>query len=307
MKCALCRSSTLEDLCNADSKSGEDLRVSMCQECGLIQQNPIPTVEELKEYYSHNYRIDYKDSYTPKNKHIYRAGKIALQRLEFMKKEGIQGGRLLDIGAGGGEFVYLSDKMGFCSQGIDPNIGYSEYAKSEYNCKLNTGELYSVQGKYEIVTLYHVLEHLPCPLFAFEKLYHLLSPQGTLAVEVPWIESNDASPNNIFFKAHIYYFGIDSLIACASKYFDVLKVDTKHNLSILFKAKENISETTYPGKESVSKLRNRLKSKGWIEYLTKGRGLQKPLKSLIRKFEESQVNNHQPKEILDGLLQNALQ
>ncbi len=305
MNCVLCGNNSFEELADTDAKTSERLRVSLCQKCGLIQQNPIPTAEELKEYYSHNYRVDYKNSYTPKPKHIYRAGKAALQRLEFLKEEGIYEGRLLDIGAGGGEFVYLSGVMGYRSQGVDPNIGYSEYAKNEYNCELTTGELDAIQGKYDIITLYHVLEHLPCPLHAFKKLYNLLNQGGTLSVEVPWIEANDASPHNIFFKAHIFYFSVDSLISCASKYFEVLKVDTNNNLSILFKAKQNISDIEYPSQQSVNKLKNRLKSKGWIEYLFKGKGIQKPLRNFIRGFEESKALNHQPKEILDNLLHKA--
>lgn len=305
MKCVLCGSDSFEDLSETDAKTSEKLRVSLCQKCGLIQQNPIPTIEKLKEYYSHNYRVDYKRSFTPKPKHIYRAGKAALQRLEILKEEGVYEGRLLDIGAGGGEFVYLSGLMGYDSQGIDPNIGYSEYAKSEYNCELTTGELGGVQGKYDIITLYHVLEHLPCPTDAFEKLYHLLNHKGTLAVEVPWIEASDASPHNIFFKAHIFYFSVDSLIACASKYFDVTKVDTNNNLSILFEAKESISNIKIPSQESVDKLRDRLKQKGWLEYLFKGKGIQKPLKNFIRGFEESKALNYRPKEILDNLLSKA--
>ncbi len=305
MKCALCQGDSFEDLSHVDAKTSQKLKVSLCINCGLIQQNPIPSDQELKEYYSLNYRVDYKNSYTPKPKHIYRAGKAALQRLEILKGEGIESGKLLDIGAGGGEFVYLAGLKGYDSQGIDPNIGYSEYAKSEYNCKLTTGELNGIQGKYDIITMFHVLEHLPCPLGAFEKLYHLLNHNGTLAVEVPWIEANDASPHNIFFKAHIFYFSTDSLIACASKYFDVIKVDTSNNLSILFKARETVSDVKLPSTESIHKLRERLKNKGWIEYLFKGRGLQKPLINIFRGLEESRAKNQRPKEILDNLLRKA--
>jgi len=239
MTCALCNSETLfEDVAYEDAKSSEKLLVSLCKQCGLIQQNPIPSSEELRVYYAHNYRNDYKKSYTPKPKHIYRAGKIALSRLKFLKKYGISSGKLLDIGAGGGEFVYLAQQMGFESYGVEPSIGYSEYAKREYGCNVTTGELDEITGMYDVVTIFHVLEHLPSPVEAFKKLYHLLNQNGMLLVEVPWIETMDASPKNIYFKAHIFYFSIDTIVACASPFFDVVEIDTTSNLKILFKAKK---------------------------------------------------------------------
>jgi len=301
MTCILCEGHEFEDVAHIDSKTSEPLRVSLCSRCGLIQQKPIPTAEDLKIYYSHNYRLDYKKAYTPEHKHIFRAGKVALQRLGFMKKAGVCGGSLLDVGAGGGEFVYLSSKMGFKSQGIEPNIGYSEYAKKEYQCSIYTGEIDDIDSQHDVITMFHVLEHLPSPIRAFEKLYQSLNSAGILFVEVPWIESYDASPRNIFFKAHIYYFSVDTLIACASPYFEVLKVDTQANLKIIFKARETPATVQYPDNASVNALRNRLKNKGWFEYLFKGRGFIKPVNKLLEYSRESKAKHYQPKEILDRL------
>lgn len=301
MKCVLCGNDSFEDVSKVDAKTSEKLRVSLCEKCGLIQQNPLPSTEELKIYYSHNYRLDYKKAYTPKSKHIYRAGKTALKRLTFMKQAGVSEGNLLDIGAGGGEFVYLTGKMGFTSQGVEPNIGYSEYAETEYSCSIKTGELDDIQGRYDVITMFHVLEHLRSPILAFEKLYHLLNSNGVLVIEVPWIETNDASPHNIFFKAHIFYFSVDTLVACASQYFNVVKVDTSSNLKIFFRVKDSPSEIIYPSNVSVNNLRKRIKNKGWFEYLFKGKGLHKPIHKIIRGIEEGKAKTYQPKEILDKL------
>ena len=87
MKCALCFNGRFEEVSNVDAKSSERLLVSMCEKCGLIQQIPIPIDDELRIYYSHNYRKDYKNVYTPKSKHVYRAGKTAIQRIKFLKGE----------------------------------------------------------------------------------------------------------------------------------------------------------------------------------------------------------------------------
>lgn len=304
MKCALCGSDgPFENVSHKDAKSSEQLLVSLCEKCGLVQQNPIPSVEDLRVYYSHNYRHDYKNTYTPKPQHVYRAGKTALPRIAFLKSAGISNGRLLDIGAGGGEFVYLATRSGFQADGVEPSIGYSEYAGREYGSLVKTGELEDIEGTYDVITMFHVMEHLPAPIRAFEKLHGLLGPGGKLLVEVPWIETNDASPHNIFFKAHIFYFSADTLISCASRFFDVVKVDTTANLKILFEAKLEPASLAHPGAASVARVKKRIKEKGWIEYLLKGKGIAKPFGKVSRGLEESKVKGIPPKQILDRLFE----
>lgn len=303
MKCRLCgNSESFTEVSNTDAKSSHPLQVSLCDDCGLVQQTPVPTVDELKVYYSHNYRKDYKNTHTPKPKHIYRAGKTALQRLDFLKAANVLHGDLLDIDAGGGEFVYLAKKSGFRSSGVEPNIGYSEYAKREYGCNVVTGELDGITGTYDVITIFHVLEHLPSPLQAFEKLHSLLNENGTLLVEVPWIETDDASPHNIYFRAHIFYFSIDTLIACASPFLEAVKIDTSSNLKIIFRKKMEPAAVQLPDTASVAALQTRLRQKGWIEYLFKGKGLLKPIKRLISASEELSARNKSPRQILDELI-----
>jgi hypothetical protein len=99
--------------------------------------------------------------------------------------------------------------------------------------------------------MFHVLEHLPSPLRAFEKVYDSLNQNGKLVIEVPWIEATDASPNNIYFKAHIFYFTPDTLMAAASQFFDVVLIDTSHNLRIIFQAKAKKTALKLPDRKTV--------------------------------------------------------
>ncbi|NOY72958.1 MAG: class I SAM-dependent methyltransferase [Gammaproteobacteria bacterium] len=305
MKCILCENKKFKKISSKDARSSEYLLVSMCCNCGLVQQNSIPSHDELKVYYSHNYRKNYKNTYIPKSKHIFRAGNIALQRIQFLNNSNITEGTLLDVGAGGGEFVYLAGKLGFESTGIEPSIGYSEYANYEYGCKVITGELNDIAGTYDIITIFHVFEHLPSPVKAFGKLHSLLNTNGKLFVEVPWIETNDASPHNTYFKAHIFYFTVNTLASCASQYFDVVKVDTSSNLKILLQARMEPTSINFPDTESVNRLRKRLYRKGWLEYLFQGKGLLKPVNKIVRAITESRVKNVKPKKILDRAVEGV--
>lgn len=299
MQCVLCQHEQFKTISEKDAKTSETLIVSMCQNCGLIFQNPIPTEQELKSYYSHHYRVDYKSTYAPKPKHVYRAADTAMKRLNFLSKHGIQQGELLDIGAGGGEFTYLAHKNGFNAHGIEPSVGYSRYAQNEYQCDIKTGELGDAKGKYDVVTIFHVMEHLPSPLKAFETLYSLLNTEAYLLVEVPWVETNDASPDNIYFRAHIFYFATATLCACASQYFEVIETDTQENLKVLFRARKVPSELSLPSQSSVDKIKQRMDEKGWMEYFFKGGAYVKPLHRIKKLLVEGRASGMNGKQIID--------
>jgi 2-polyprenyl-3-methyl-5-hydroxy-6-metoxy-1,4-benzoquinol methylase len=301
INCLLCKKNEFKIISEIDSKSSTELLIGLCEHCGLIQQMLPPTSEELEVYYSQKYRVDYKQSYSPKPKHVYRASKTAKQRIGFLHESNIHAGDLLDVGAGGGEFTYLAQKNGFKSKGVEPNIGYSEYAKKEYSCHVSTGGLEDIQGKYDVITIFHVLEHLSSPIKAFEKLYSLLKENGVLFVEVPCIETNDASPHSIFFKAHLFYFSEATLTSSASQYFEVIKVDTTSNLKILFRAKKIPSTLELPNLSSVEATKKRMREKGWLEYLFKGNGLLKPMKKTVQLFKENKIKNLSGKQIVDSV------
>ncbi|WP_067586320.1 class I SAM-dependent methyltransferase [Endozoicomonas ascidiicola] len=310
MTCQLCNHDVLDTVSSKDAKTKETLIVVMCNACGFVQQQDIPDEQALKQYYHDDYRQDYKGLYTPKNKHVYRAGKVAIARLNFLKSAGVNGGRILDVGAGGGEFTCLAGMFGFSASGVEPNKGYSEYARNEYGCDITTGDLDNlsrqVSGQYDVITLFHVLEHLPNPQQAFEKLYGLLREEGHALIEVPWIETNDASPHNIYFKAHLYYFSVDTLIAAASPYFDAIMIDISGNLKILFRAKQMPSKLHLPDASSVVSIKKRMRNKGWLEYLLQGGGLLKPFKRLLSRLEERKARHCSPRQILDQLYTSSI-
>src|SRR5262245_55948224 len=103
MKCQLCQHDAFEVVSTVDAKSSDELIVSQCTRCSLVQQTPMPTAEELEQFYTHEYRIAYKGTSTPTPKHILRAGKLALDRIAFLQSAPSHPrGDILDIGAGGG-------------------------------------------------------------------------------------------------------------------------------------------------------------------------------------------------------------
>ena len=302
--CQLCNSANLQTNLQNDVKSKSPLAISFCNDCSLVQQAEIPSDEELKIYYSHNYRQDYKSTYSPKPKYVRRAGMTALDRIKFLESYiPLSNQVLLDIGAGGGEFVYMAQKRGLQSKGIEPNLGYSTFSKEQYGVEVKTAMLSDVQdSSADIVTLFHVFEHMAKPLEVMKKLYSSIKDGGYLFIEVPNIFQADASPHNIYFKAHLFYYSKYTLACAASQYFDLVKVDDQGNLKVLFKKKaqpsENISSVQA---DQIEYSQNRIKQKGWFEYLINGKGIFKPFLRIERVVTELFIKKSSPKEILDSL------
>lgn len=304
-KCKLCFNELNSFKLIKDAKSREKLEIAFCECCGFVQQKNIPNNDELKIYYSHTYREDYKKTYQPKLKHVYRAGKAAVNRLEVLLR--YVGNpkllKLLDIGAGGGEFVYLACRNGFRASGVEPNLGYSEYARDAYGVEVSSSTLDELPAdSWDVVTLFHVLEHLAKPEETMKRIYEILNPNGYLFIEVPNILQNDASPHNIYFKAHLYYYSLDTLMAAASKYFKVVEINDQGNLrAILKKRSAALFEIQLPSTTTVEKAKRRLDEKGWIEYLFVGGGIYKPFKRIKQLLLEKNLRFPTSKAVLDSM------
>ena len=303
MSCALCRGNDFKRISEKDSKSKGELVVCFCNSCSMVSQNPIPTEHQVEQYYATEYRQDYKQVFEPKLKHIYRAGNLALDRLGFLTKNNVASGKLLDVGAGGGEFTYVSSQLGFDSTGIEPNIGYSNYAKDQYQANVKTGQLADIDGKFDVITMFHVMEHIPDPIKTFKKLYDLLNEDGFLFIEVPNIESFSQSPGNTFFKAHIHYFSAATLIACASQYFVSADLDNSgNNISILFNRRSSSKDFELPKKLNVDASRVLITQKSWFNYIFKGRGYLKALNRVRVIIQDARLVKIKPKAILDAII-----
>lgn len=300
MNCIFCQSHKGTQVSRTDSKTGRPLDVFLCDSCGLIQQSPIPSAEELHQYYSTEYRLDYKRTVQPKSKHVLRSVRCAIQRLDYLTAAGIRSGRLLDIGAGSGEFVALANRAGFDAEGVEPNQGYSEYARREYQSPVRTSHLDELDGTYDVITMFHVLEHLRSPLEVFEKLHFHLKPGGTLFIEVPWALSNSISPSNRYFKAHLHYFDTETLAACASQRFYSIRASTDGNLRMILRPKVEPCALTLPSAAYVASVRKRLHQHTWLNYLIAGQGFLKPFRIVHRLIKELGIRKKSGRAILES-------
>ncbi len=211
--CNLCGGDIVEEIGMMD-RTGEYLRSVICKSCGLSWSDPRPNEDEIRKYYSKDYRISYKGTYTPTFKHVYRAGKVALDRYAFAKTILKENDVVLDVGAGGGEFVYLMDKLGYDVNGIEPNEGYGTFARDTFGLSIQIGFIQQADlqnSSYNVVTMHHVLEHLDDPFAVLQKLHRAIREEGFLIIEVPNIEAVCSGPKSRFHSAHLYNFNRQNL------------------------------------------------------------------------------------------------
>lgn len=199
------------------SRSGAPLRTVCCTGCGLVWSDPRP--HEVRQFYESDYRLAYKDTFEPRPKHVLRAGRVALSRLERIAHLMRPGMKILDIGAGGGEFACLLASQGHQVRGIEPNRGYAAYARAQYGLDIVDGFVGDValqEAQWDLITVWHVLEHTEDPGAVLGQLRRALAPGGMLVVEVPNVEATCQSPRSSFHEAHLYNFNRDTLHALAA-------------------------------------------------------------------------------------------
>ena len=223
--CNLCGSNDQQQV-RAMDRDGHPLRSVMCRDCGLVWVDPRPSPEEEREFYSHKYRRDYKQVERPKMKHVYRSGRAGLERWRRLRPWVRQRGALLDVGAGGGEFLFVARAAGMQVRGIEPNEGYAAHAREALELPVKTGFYQDADvepGSLDVVTAFHVVEHLEDPLGMIRRSHEWLRADGVLLVEVPNVEARCQHPNRQFHRGHLYHFNLETLKAMMQKGgFDVI-------------------------------------------------------------------------------------
>ncbi len=203
---------------NVVDRNNNYLRTVICKECGLVWSDPRPA--KVKEYYKKYYRLQYKGTIKPKMKHIYRAGKVAKSRIEKIGKYLNHNDKILGIGSGGGEFLYLLKYNGYDVSGIEPNEDYAKYSVDKYNLNIHIGFIQDIlleKETYNVITMWHVLEHTENPFEILLRLNSCLKNNGILIVEAPNVESVSLAPIHRFHLAHLYNFNHNTLKSIGEK------------------------------------------------------------------------------------------
>ena len=209
--CPLCGGKHAQVVGTAD-RDGRPLRNVLCRDCGLVYVDPQPARTDLQTWYEHAYRQDYKGVAAPKPRHVLRGGRVALSRLARIRPLLTGVPRTLDVGSGSGELLYLLTHLaGARAEGLEPHRGYATHARDVLGLPVRHGFVddpdTEVGEGYDLVTMYHVLEHLAEPQAVMRWLHGRVRPGGFVMVEVPNVEATCQSPAHTFHRAHIATWG----------------------------------------------------------------------------------------------------
>lgn len=138
-------------------------------------------------------------AYAGRERHFSRApgrGQGLAQRRQLLERLKPKGGRLLDVGCGSGDFLVVMQKVpGWQVAGLEPSPQAAEHARATHSLDVTVGELPQPRwppATYDVIMMWHVLEHVPAPKQVLAEVRRLLKPDGVFVAAVPVADSAEA-------------------------------------------------------------------------------------------------------------------
>jgi 2-polyprenyl-3-methyl-5-hydroxy-6-metoxy-1,4-benzoquinol methylase len=204
------------------SVSGEEFQLVHNLELDMLETLPQPEAAKLSDYYKSENYISHTDTKRNLLEFVYHSVRqIALKRkLKLINSFNSESKNLLDIGCGTGDFLEIALKSNWNITGIEPNEQARQIANSKTNNSIfETEHLAHLKpNSFDVITLWHVLEHLPNLEMHTAVFKSLLKANGTLVIAVPNFKSYDATHYKSFWAAydvprHLWHFSRTSIEA----------------------------------------------------------------------------------------------
>ncbi len=212
------------------SVSGESFSLLENKEYGILKTTPTPSFEQLPSYYESEDYISHTDGTRTLFEKIYQSVKVyAIQsKVQLISKFATKGA-LLDIGAGTGDFLVAAQKQGWHVLGLEPNTKARTIAAGKGISFAENLEAIPDQS-YDVITMWHVLEHVPDLDYQLNQLKRICKPGGIIVIAVPNYKSYDAKYYREFWAAydvprHLWHFSATSIRKIfAEKNIELLKI-----------------------------------------------------------------------------------
>jgi 2-polyprenyl-3-methyl-5-hydroxy-6-metoxy-1,4-benzoquinol methylase len=219
--CPVCGKTSFKEFLNGKDffLTGQPFTVVECTACGFRFTNPRPDEGEIRPYYESPDYIAHKADKGTLIEAIYKVvRKFALRNKYRIVKSSSSGNKILDIGCGTGEFLHFCKQKGLITTGIEPNLQARNFATGQYGLNVYD-ETYLKKipsASFDIITLWHVLEHVHQLKEYLQQILFLLKRDGTLIIALPNSESWDAKTYEQFWAAydlprHLYHFTPETL------------------------------------------------------------------------------------------------
>lgn len=221
-RCPVCDSSDIGEVFVATDHtvSRKKFAIWQCNDCGCRFTQHVPDARDIGPYYQSSDYVSHSDTnkgLVNKLYHLVRHFTVSAKKKLIERQVGKKGA-LLDVGAGTGAFVSVMKAAGWNVTGLEPDATARENAEKNHGLQLQPlEELFKLtEGQFDVITLWHVLEHVH-PLHEYlDTFRRILKNDGLLVIAVPNYTSRDARVYGEYWAAydvprHLYHFSPASM------------------------------------------------------------------------------------------------
>nr|WP_299031972.1 class I SAM-dependent methyltransferase [uncultured Tenacibaculum sp.] len=220
--------------CIDHTVSKESYEVMKNEEYDMLVTSPVPN--NLDKYYASEDYISHTDSKTSLFDKTYQFVKnyTLKKKLKLINSFNTEDKLILDVGAGTGDFLKVCENGGWKIAGVEPSDKAREFAESKHII-LHENLTQVENNQFDVITLWHVLEHIPNLVEYIEQLKKILKPSGVLIIAVPNHKSFDAKHYKEFWAAydvprHLWHFSKTAI----SKLFSMVDMNVEKILPMKF-------------------------------------------------------------------------
>jgi len=195
--CPICGNSSFQSTltCKDHSTSHETFELQSCSFCNFVFTSPRPDENIIHKYYASDDYISHTNKANSLINRLYLTARSrTLQwKIKLLQKySDSKTIKLLDYGCGTGEFLHTCKKKNWNIAGIEPSASAREQASKKNHVKIASSIPELIDNEFDIITLWHVLEHVPNLTEVLQLLKSKLKPTGILIIAVPNHKSWDA-------------------------------------------------------------------------------------------------------------------
>lgn len=217
-------------LCNQKSfiirqqgvRDNPNLKVLECEQCGLVQ---LDSTEHISE--AHYINSGMFDKNIPEIEFLINQSRRDDKRRFRQLKPLLTNKKILDFGCGNGGFLELASTMASASVGIELEQRVLDFYHDNKDFELFENIEYvekKSDAKFDVITSFHVFEHLIDPVETLKKLSKLLEPNGTIVIEVPnssdaliTLYENEEFKKFTYWSQHLFLFNASTLATTGKK------------------------------------------------------------------------------------------
>ena len=214
--CPVCKEPRIEEIISSKDYflTQETFVIDKCHSCGIKFTNPRPLPKNIFNYYKSEDYISHSNTSKGFINKLYKIIRTytLTRKIQLIKKYKTRG-NLLDIGSGSGEFLFTISANKFSVTGVEPDQKARNFSISKYKLTVfDESFLAQPHSKnFDVITMWHVLEHVYDLPQRINQLSNLLNDDGILIVAVPNASSYDAKKYGGYWAAydlprHLYHF-----------------------------------------------------------------------------------------------------